>query len=292
MSAAPIATRVRDFASLVKLSHSVFALPFALLALWVATGGAPTSRTLLLVVAAVVCARTAAMAFNRYADRAQDAANPRTQSREIPRGAVSPAAALAFSLVSSALFLWCCSLLGTTCFVLAWPTLAWLLSYSWVKRFSWLCHLWLGLSLGLAPVAAWVAGEGQFSHRTWQAVWLGVGVTLWVAGFDILYACQDQAFDRRVGLHSVPARFGAAGAMRSSRLLHALAAGLFLVFGLQAGLSHYYLLGVGLCVALLVWQHRLLRPDDLSRIQTAFFTANGTIAVLLFLFALLDLYLA
>jgi 4-hydroxybenzoate polyprenyltransferase len=273
------------------LSHSVFALPFALLALLTASHGAPGVPVLLLVIGAVVAARTAAMAYNRLADREIDAANPRTAGREIPRGAVSPKAALGLTAVAGAVFLACCWGLGPVCAAMGVPTLAWLLAYSHIKRISWLCHVWLGVALGLAPIAAWVAAEGDFTWRTLQAVVLGAGVTAWVAGFDVLYACQDEAFDRERGLHSIPARFGAAAAMWGSRLLHVGAAAAFVWFGLITGLDGAFLVGVGLSVLLLVWQHRLLRPDDLSRIDMAFFTANGTIAVVLLLFGCIDLYL-
>lgn len=281
---------LRDYASLVKLSHSIFALPFALLALLVASAGAPGFRTLLLVVAAVVSARTAAMAYNRYADRAIDAANPRTAGREIPAGVIRPRQALLLTLVSGAVFLAVCWLLAPLCFWLGIPTLGWLLAYSHVKRFSALCHLWLGVALGISPVAAWVAVTGELSEATWLAVMLGGGVALWVAGFDILYACQDLAFDQRNGLRSIPARLGARGAMWISRALPVVAFALFAAFGYQAPLGPGYAVGLLLGAGLLVWQHRLLRPTDLSRIQAAFFTANGAIAVVLFLTACLDLY--
>lgn len=291
MTGVPMAGKVRDFASLVKLSHSVFALPFALLALLVATAGAPGWRTLALVVGAVVTARIAAMAYNRYADRELDRANPRTAGREIPRGAVTPAAALGLVGVASAAFLLCCWWLAPVCFWLGIPTLAWLLGYSHAKRFSWLCHLWLGVALGLAPVAASVAGTGGFGPATWPAVVLGLGVMAWVGGFDVLYACQDEAYDRQVGLQSIPARFGARAAMWISRGLHAAATAGFVAFAWLAGLGGAFAAGIVLSVLLLVWQHRLLRPDDLTRIDMAFFTANGTLAVVMFAAGCVDLYL-
>ncbi len=290
MTAGGMVGRMRDFASLVRLSHSVFALPFALLSLLVATEGRPSPRTLALVVVAVVAARTAAMAYNRLVDRDIDAANPRTSNREIPRGAVSPRAALALVVAASAVFLACCWWLAPICFWLGLPTLAWLLGYSHTKRMSWLCHLWLGVALGLSPVAAWLAADGAFTARMVPPVLLGAGVALWVAGFDVLYSCQDEAFDRRAGLASVPARFGARAAMGIARTLHLGATLAFALFGWLA-LGPFFLAGVVLSAALLVWQHRLLRPDDLSRIQMAFFTANGAIAILLLAAGCLDLYL-
>lgn len=291
MTVAVLARRTRTFAALVRLSHSVFALPFALLSLLVATDGRPSPRLLLLVVLAVVAARTAAMAYNRHADRELDRQNPRTAGREIPRGLVTPRQALGLTLGSAVVFLVVCWLLSPLCLWLGLPTLAWLLAYSHVKRVSSLCHLWLGVALGLSPIAAWVAVDGAFGPRLWAPLVLGAGVAAWVAGFDVLYACQDEAFDRAAGLHSLPARLGAGAAMWCSRALHALAAAGFAAFGLLAPLGVAFQIGVGLAVLLMVWQHALLRPRDLSRIQTAFFTANGTLAIVMFAAGCLDLYL-
>jgi 4-hydroxybenzoate polyprenyltransferase len=291
MTIASATPGVREFASLVKLSHSVFALPFALLSLLCATGGHPSWQLLALVVLAVVAARTAAMAYNRFADREIDAKNPRTAGREIPRGIVRPGAALALTAAAGTVFLLACWWLAPICFWLAIPTLAWLLLYSHLKRFSALCHLWLGIALGVSPVASWLAADGAFSERTWAPAVLGLGVAWWVAGFDILYSCQDEAFDRANGLHSVPARFGARGAMWASRVLHLVALSCFSWFGWMVPLGWAYQFGVVLSAGLMVWQHRLLHPDDLSRIQTAFFTANGTIALGMFAAGCADLYL-
>lgn len=282
--------RVRTYAGLVKLSHSVFALPFALLALLVAAGGRPSPRLIGLVVAAVVAARTAAMAFNRFADRELDAANPRTRMREIPRGAVSPAAALTLALGAGAVFLGAAWLLSPVCFWLGLPTLAWLYGYSYAKRFSSLCHLWLGAALGIAPVAAWLAHDGAFGPRLWAPLVLGLAVAVWVAGFDVLYACQDDAFDRARGLFSIPARLGRPGALWVSRALHALAVVGFAAFGALAPLGGAYQAGVALAAVLLALQHRLVRADDLSRIDAAFFTANGTLAIVMFAAGCVDLY--
>ncbi|HZN38484.1 MAG TPA: UbiA-like polyprenyltransferase [Planctomycetota bacterium] len=288
---AAIVGRARNFASLVKLSHSVFALPFALLSLLAATAGRPSPSVLLLVVAAVVSARTAAMAYNRYADRDIDRSNPRTAGREIPRGAVSPRAALALTAASGLVFVGVCWLLSPLCLLLSVPTLAWLLAYSHMKRFSALCHVWLGIALGLSPLAAWLAADGAFGPRLCAPLVLGVGVALWVAGFDVLYACQDEAFDRAHGLHSIPARFGVRRAMWCSRALHGGAVVGFASFGLLVPLGIVYQAGVGLAVLLLVWEHRLLRPDHLARIQAAFFTANGAIAIAMFTAGCIDIYL-
>lgn len=281
----------RDLASLIKLSHSVFALPFALLSLLVATNGAPSPGVLALVCAAVVTARTAAMAFNRWADRGLDAENPRTAGREIPAGKVSPAAALSLALGAGAAFLLVCALLSPACFYLGFPTLLWLYGYSYAKRFSALCHLWLGVALGVSPFAAWFAADGAFSARLWAPLVLGLAVAAWVAGFDVLYACQDESFDRARGLRSLPVALGRRGAMWISRVLHVAALAGFAAFGAMTPLGPGYAVGLLLAAGLLIWQHRLLRPDDLSRIQAAFFTANGTLAVVVFAAACLDLYL-
>ena len=231
------------------------------------------------------------MAFNRYADRHLDAANPRTQNREIPSGVVSARSALALTIVSGAAFLLICWMLSVPCLWLGVPTLAWLLGYSYAKRFSSLCHLWLGVALGVSPVAAWFAVDGAFGPRLYAPLILGGAVALWVAGFDVLYACQDDEFDRQRGLRSLPVLLGRRGAMWVSRSLHVLAPVGFAVFGWMVGLRQAYLGGVVLAAGLLIWQHRLLRPNDLSRIQAAFFTANGTLAVVMFAAGCVDLYL-
>lgn len=287
---ATIAGFVRNSASLVKLSHSVFALPFALLSLLVVTGGRPSLRLLGLVVAAVVCARTAAMAWNRWADRHIDAANPRTVGREIPRGAMSASSVLALALGSSAAFLATCWLLGPVCLAMAVPVLGWLLLYSHAKRFTWLCHLWLGIALGLSPVAAAVAASGRLGAAWGAPALLGAAVALWVAGFDVLYACQDEAFDRASGLHSIPAVFGARAARWGSRLLHLGAFVLFAAYGSAAGLGMGWVGGLALAGGLLGWQHWLLRGGDLARIDAAFFTANGLLSAAMFAAGCIDLY--
>jgi 4-hydroxybenzoate polyprenyltransferase len=289
-SATGAGARVRSFASLVKLSHSVFALPFALLSLLVATAGAPSLRTLALVVGAVVAARTAAMAYNRFADRELDAANPRTAMREIPRGVVSPRAARGLAIGAGLGFLACCRALSPLCLWLGIPTLAWLFAYSHVKRFSSWCHLWLGVALGIAPLAAWLAADGAFGPRLWAPFVLGLAVATWVGGFDVLYACQDVEFDRRHGLYSWPAKLGAQRALAVARLLHVLAVAGFVLFGWCAGLGVAWWTGVAAAAALLAFQHRLVGPLDLSRIDMAFFTANGIIAILLFIAGCADLY--
>ena len=282
--------RVAAWFSLVRFSHSVFALPFALMALLVASSGRPGFRLLGLVVGAVVAARTAAMAFNRYLDRAIDAANPRTQGREIPRGTITPAAALGLTLLSSALFVALAWVIAPVCGALALPVLFVLLGYSWSKRFTSLAHLWLGIALGLAPPAAHLAARGHFDGSLLAPGILGLAVALWVTGFDILYATQDLDFDRRSGLFSLPASLGARGALRVAAFAHAAAVPLFLAFGWLSGLSYAYAIGVAVAAGLLWSEHRLVRGGDLSRIDAAFFQRNALVSLLLLAATILDLY--
>jgi 4-hydroxybenzoate polyprenyltransferase len=289
---APTRATARDWLSLIKFSHSVFALPFALMALLVATAGAPSLRLLALVVAAMVCARSAAMAYNRYVDRDIDASNPRTRSREIPRGVLAPRTVLGFACVCGLGFVAVAHALGPACFWLSVPTLALLFGYSHAKRFTALAHVWLGAALGLAPVAAWLAATGTLGADLLTPAVLGLGVTAWVAGFDVVYACQDEAFDRGRGLHSLPARLGARRALSVARVLHAAAIAGFVGFGLLAGLGAVYLIGIGLAALLLLLEHRLVRPGDLSRIDLAFFTMNGFVGLAVLGCTALDIYLA
>ncbi len=281
---------VADWLRLIRFSHSVFALPFALIALLVATDGRPSLRTLSLVVAAMVLARSAAMAYNRFADRELDARNPRTRGREIPRGVLPAPAVLGFALACAAGFVAVAFALGPACGWMSVPVLAVLLGYSHAKRFTSLAHLWLGVALGLAAPAAWVAARGAFTADLVAPIVLGVGVTLWVAGFDVLYALQDEAFDAAHGLFSLPARLGRRRAMGVARAMHALAVVAFAAFGQLAGLSWTFLAGVAVIAVVLVVEHRLVRPDDLGRIDMAFFTMNGVVGVAMLGFTLLALY--
>ena len=275
-------SRVADYFSLVRFSHSVFALPFALCGAWLAAGGPPELRTLGLVVVCAVAARTAAMSFNRLADAELDARNPRTAAREIPAGRVRPRAAWALVGGSAALFVGGAWLLNPLAGWLALPVLAVLLGYSWMKRVHWSAHLVLGLALGLAPLGAWIAVRGQIDASMVPALWLALAVLSWVAGFDLIYACQDADFDRRSGLHSIPARFGVARALALSALLHTGTLIALLLVGWSAGLSWIWWASLALAGVLLLWEHRIVRPDDLSRVNLAFFTLNGWLGLLLF----------
>jgi len=277
---------LRETAEMIKLQHTVFALPFAVISLITATGrGWPPARVWFWVLVAMVAARTAAMTFNRIVDEGIDAANPRTASRALPAGRLSRRFAWGVLVASSALFFVAAGALNPLCLTLAAPALAVLLGYSYTKRFTALAHLWLGVALGISPVGAWAAATGRLAV---QPMILGLGVMLWVAGFDVIYSLQDEAFDREHGLHSIPVAVGAAGALRVSRLLHAGAVVCFLAFALMAGGGPWRLAAVASAAALLLWQHRIVRPDDFSRVDAAFFSANGTLALLmcgLFVFA-------
>jgi 4-hydroxybenzoate polyprenyltransferase len=298
--------RLRLYLELVRFSHTVFALPFALTSAalawrdkWRQTSFSWTEFALDLVgiLLCMVFARSAAMAFNRLADRHYDAANPRTALRHLPLGIVTPAAVALFTLacalgfvVSTLLFV--ASSGNWLPFIFAVPTLLFICAYSYTKRFTALAHFWLGASLLLAPVAAWVAVRGFSDVQI--ALLLGLGVMFWVVGFDILYACQDVDFDRKSKLASVPARFGVRASLRVAMLCHvAMLAALLLLFFLpEAGLGWIYLAGVVAVGCLLAYEHWLVRPDDLSRVNQAFFQVNGVISVGLFLVVLVQLLVA
>ena len=282
--------RVADWFALVRFSHSIFALPFALQGAWLAGRGRPAWSTLLWVVVCAVAARTAAMGFNRLVDRDVDAANPRTARRELPAGVLGVGAVRALVLVAAAAFVLAAFQLNALCGWLALPVLGVLLGYSLVKRFSWSAHLVLGLALALAPPAAWLAVRGELAPDAVPVLLLALAVLTWVTGFDLIYACQDAEFDARAGLHSIPARFGIARALTVSSLLHAVTVAALLAVGWTAGLGWIWCSAVGLSGALLVWEHRLVQPDDLSRVNAAFFTLNGWLGVGLFAGLVLDLH--
>lgn len=279
---------LRTILSTIKFSHSVFALPFALCGAWFAAEGMPAWDKLLWIVLACVSARSAAMGFNRLADRRFDAANPRTAQRELPAGKISATALAIFVLASSAAFLFFAGMLGRMCFLLAPAVLVVLFLYSFTKRWTWTSHAVLGLCLGMAPLGAWLAVRGDFAGDLRLPLALGAAVLLWVAGFDLIYACQDESFDKRAGLHSFPARFGVAAALRVSSLLHAFVIVLLVFVGWVAGLGIPYWIGLSAACALLFAQHRVVRPDDLSRVDLAFFTLNGWVGIGLFAATALD----
>lgn len=280
------AKRIRQTFELIKFSHSLFALPFALASMVVAAHGWPAPRAFLLIVAAMIAARSAAVAFNRLVDAEIDAENPRTQNRHIPQGLVSKKFVFAFTFSAVLLFLTTAHFLNPLAFLLSPLVMIFLLGYSFTKRFTWLSHLWLGISLGLAPLAAWVAVKGEWP---WPVLWLGTAVTFWVAGFDIIYATQDFEFDRTRGLHSLVARFGIGKALWVSRLLHLLCMGLFILFGLENRFGIPYFTALGLIAVGLIREQGLIRPGDLSKVNAAFFNVNGIIGILFFIGVLLEM---
>jgi 4-hydroxybenzoate polyprenyltransferase len=282
--------RLVDYSNLVKLPHTVFALPFALVGATMASYRVPVRiADLLLILVAFTAARFAAMGFNRVADRAIDARNPRTAMREIPSGKLSTREAALAVAVSSAVFLVTAGLLNTLVLALAPLALGWIFLYSYTKRFTRWAHLVLGFALAIAPVGAYLALTGSWSRPGGVLLALAGAVLCWVAGFDILYSLQDMEFDRREGLHSVPAALGARGALRVSRTLHALSVLLFTLTGvLFADFGALYFIGVGLIAAMLAWEQSLVRADDFSRVDAAFFNINGAISVVFFAIVLVE----
>lgn len=265
---------------MIKFEHSVFALPFALTGAMLAVRGWPSWRQLLWIIVAMVGARSAAMAFNRIADRDFDALNPRTKARALPTGRLSLRFAVGFTIAASALLVLAAWELNPLAFKLSPVALALLLLYSYTKRFTLFSHIVLGMCLGLSPVAAWIALRGDVS---WSAILLGIAVTLWVAGFDLIYACQDVDFDRATNLHSVPKRFGIRTALYASVALHVLMLGLLVMVAWMSGLGWIAMTGLVLVAVLLAYEHLLVKPSDLSRLNAAFFTINGYISILFFL---------
>lgn len=270
---------MRKYFELVRFSHTVFALPFALAAMMVAaqeTGGWPGWRTFGLVVAAMVCARTAAMAFNRIVDRKFDALNPRTAGRHLPAGQIPLASARLLVCLSAVAFVAVTWWINRICFYLSPVALAVVFFYSYTKRFTDWSHVFLGLSLGLAPLGAWLAVRGEFG---WPAVVLAAAVVFWLVGFDIIYATQDVEFDRQAGLRSLPARLGVAAALRVAQAAHALMAAGLVGFGLISAMRWPYYVGWAVIVICLVWQHFLARKQDPVSLNTAFFRMNAIISV-------------
>ena len=282
--------RIALYGRMVKFSHSVFALPFALASAALASaGGGLAPATLAWIVVAMVGARSAAMGFNRLADHAIDAQNPRTARRELPLGRLTRSEVWLFVAVSAAALVLAAWRLNPLCLALSPVALAVILGYSYTKRFTSLSHVVLGLALAIAPVGAWIAVRGRFDL---PPILLGVAVVGWVAGFDIIYACQDVEFDRGAGLHSIPARLGVGRALRVARGLHVVAVVALALVPVAAPLHALYLVGVFLVAVLLGYEHSLVSEGDLSRVDAAFFTVNGWIGVLYLGFVLLARWLA
>jgi len=273
---------------MIKFQHTVFALPFALMAAIAAADGRISLRTLAWILVAMVGARSSAMTFNRIVDRHIDAKNPRTATRAIPAGLVSTGEAWTFLAVTTGLFLLAAWELNRLAFLLSPLALAVVWGYSLTKRFTKWAHAFLGLALAIAPVGAWVAVTGRIEA---PALWLAAAVLCWVAGFDIIYALQDIAFDRAEGLHSLPSRWGPARSLLFSGILHVLSVGCLVAFGVTAGLGVLYYVGCAGAAALLGYEHAIVSPTDFSRVDAAFFTANGLVSVGLFLFTAAAVYL-
>lgn len=281
------------YVNFVKLPHTVFALPFALVGATLASYVAPVTMALLgWIVLAFTAARFAAMGFNRIVDREIDAANPRTATREIPSGALSVGAAGVAVFVASALFLFASYRINALCFMLAPLALGWVMLYSYTKRFTRLSHVVLGIGLAIAPVGGYLAVTGAWSVPWWLLVALASAVAAWVAGFDILYSLQDVEFDRSQRLYSIPAAVGEDRALTLSRVLHALAVLALVAAGFAAGAGLAYWIGVGVVAVLLGYEHSLVRSGDLSKLDAAFFTMNGVISIAFFGFVLLERMLA
>jgi 4-hydroxybenzoate polyprenyltransferase len=265
---------------MVKFSHTVFALPFALASTAIAARGhGITAAQVVAILVAMVGARTAAMGFNRIVDRRIDAKNPRTANREIPTGKVSVAAAVALTALSAAVFIAAAASLGRLCLLLSPVVLALILGYSFTKRFTWLCHLFLGFAIGVAPAGAWIAVRGSLGA---PAVWLVVAVTTWIGGFDILYALSDREFDRSANIYSIPSRFGVTAALAISAALHVGTAAALVAAGLAAALGPVYFIGVAAVVVIFLYEHAIVRPSDLSRLDVAFFNLNGYVSLVYF----------
>ncbi len=273
---------------MIKWEHSIFALPFALCGAMLAAGGWPAWHQLAWIIVAMVSARSAAMAFNRVADAAIDAANPRTRTRALPAGALTPSFVTTFVVLSCAVFVLAASQLNHLTLMLSPLALAIVLLYSYTKRFTRWSHLVLGFALGIAPAAAWIAVRASLDARI---LLLTAAVTFWVGGFDVLYACQDFDFDREAGLHSVPRYFGIRAALAIARLFHGIMLFLLIALVINFGLGKLAIAGIVAVAILLAYEHSLVSAPDLSKLNAAFFTMNGVISVVFFVFVAADLLL-
>lgn len=281
---------VKHYLSLVKFSHTIFALPFALIGfmLSIHEGYSFSWKLFLLVLACMATARNAAMAFNRYIDRKFDALNPRTAIREIPAGIINPGNALFFIILNSALFVTATFFINTLCFYLSPVALFVILFYSYTKRFTPLCHLVLGVGLALAPIGAYLAVTGHFA---WLPLLFSFTVFCWVSGFDIIYALQDETFDREHKLNSIPVMLGTKGALRFSEVLHGFSVAFVSVAGFYGHFNFLYWLGVAFFIGLIVYQHSIVKPNDLSRVNLAFGTTNGIASVVFAAFTITSLFI-
>ena len=284
---------ISKYFSLIKFSHTIFALPFAVIGFFIAVTQSNEPINWLLFVYVVLCmvfARSAAMAFNRYIDRDIDKKNERTaQVREIPNGSIKPKSALVFVIINCILFIATTYFINPLCFYLSPVALLVVLGYSLTKRFTALCHLVLGIGLSLAPIGAYLAVTGQFD---WLPLFFSFAVLFWVSGFDIIYALQDEEFDKEQQLHSIPVVLGKKNALFLSTVLHIITASLIVFAGFYASLNLFYWIGSGVFIALLTYQHLIVKPNDLSKVNLAFFTTNGIASVVFSVFVLMDLFLS
>ena len=278
----PLLKKIGNYASLIRFSHTIFALPFALASVALAWPSHPvTVRIFLWILVAMVGARSAAMGFNRLADRRFDALNPRTQNWELPQGKIKVWEASLLTVAASLIFLYAAYQLNLVCFVLSPLALAIIFFYSLTKRFTWASHLFLGLALSLAPMGAWLAVSGSPIDLTELFIpfFLGLGVLFWLAGFDTIYSLQDHVFDRKQGLHSIPVRFGVARALQLSTFFHLCTVFFLALVGVTAQMGVVYWLGFGAITVVLFWEHRIVKPNDLSRIGRAFFDFNAYVSI-------------
>lgn len=270
---------------MIKFEHTLFALPFAYVGALITEMKIPAAHDIIWITLAMVGARTAAMSLNRIIDRRIDVRNPRTAGRALPKGLLKVTEVWVYVFLSFALLLYSANQLSPLAFRLFPVAVLVLLTYSFTKRFSWACHLFLGTALGLAPLGSWIAITNRFDLAP---VLLSIGVIFWVAGFDIIYACDDYEFDRKEGLYSIPARFGIKNALIISTVFHVIAAVFILAAGLVLQLGVFYMAGVLVAVVILFYQHTLVRPDDLSKAGIAFFNLNGILSIVVFAFTFLD----
>ncbi len=277
--------KIADYFRLIKFSHSVFALPFAFTGALIAAGGFPSLYHMFWITVAMVGGRTGAMGINRIVDRKYDALNPRTRSREIPQGVVKAWEAFVFTMIAFAFLLLAAYKLNPLCFKIAPLYLIVLITYSYTKRFTCLCHLVLGIALALAPLGAWIAIQGTISYKILP---LSFAVMFWVAGFDMLYGLQDLDFDKKHGLHSIPSVFGVTASLWIARLFHVITIALLLSLIPVFQLSVIYLFGIMIAAGLMLYEHMLVTPDDLSRLDIAFFNMNGYISITIFVCTLLN----
>lgn len=277
--------KIALYLKMIKFSHSVFALPFAFTAALMAASGIPSAKQVFWIVVAMVSARSGAMGLNRIIDREIDAKNPRTANREIPSGKINVGSAVFFTVISLTVFVFSAYILNPLCLKLSPLAIAVLLLYSYTKRFTWLSHIVLGIAISAAPVGAWIAVRGTFNA---EILPLAFAVIFWLAGFDVLYALQDIEFDRAHGLHSIPERFGIKDTLLFSRVFHLITWGLLAFTGIIFDLGIFYWIGMAAAGGLFIYEHSLVKHDDLSRIDMAFFNMNGYISITVFVFTLLD----